>query len=127
MVSFSSVSCFQNVQVYTKNYSCAQKWKLIRADGQTADLPDNPTIGTDKTTYKVGEAIRITPSASNATHYAISVWLGGFNTGTRMYTNFNLNGSVTLTFSKPGTYTIRMDAKNGSGYVAIEKTIVVTN
>lgn len=116
-----------NVQVYTKNYSSAQKWKLIRTDGQTADLPRNPVIDTEKTTYTVGETITIIPKADNASHYAMSVWLGAFSTGQRTYVNYNMNGSVSLTFSEPGVYTIRMDAKNGSGYVAIEKTIVVTN
>ena len=116
-----------NVQVYTKNYSAAQKWKLIRTDGQAADLPDNPVIITNKTTYKVGETIVITPKADNASYYAMSVWQGEFHVGQRVYSNFKLNGSVSLSFSKAGVYTIRMDAKNDSGYVAIEKTITVTN
>lgn len=89
-------------------------------------LPTNFSIATDKSTYTSGEAVTITPSANNATRYAISIWLGSFGTGTRLYANFNLNGAVTFIPTQPGTYTIRADAKNNAGFISQECTFTVT-
>lgn len=92
----------------------------------TSSLPTNLSVSTDKNSYTLGESVAITPSANNATHYAISVWLGAFNTGERLYVNYNLPGGITFNPTKPGTYTIRADAKNGAGYISTEKTFTVT-
>lgn len=89
-------------------------------------LPTNFSIATDKSTYTSGEAVTITPSANNATRYAISIWLGSFGSGTRLYANFNLNGAVTFIPTQPGTYTIRADAKNNAGFISQECTFTVT-
>ncbi len=88
-------------------------------------LPTNLVVSTDKSTYTVGETVTITPSANNATRYAISVWQGDFSTGKRLYANFKLYGSTTFTPKQTGKYTIRADAKNGVGYISAEKTFTV--
>lgn len=113
-----------NVQVWSKNQSAAQKWSLIPVP--TANpVPTNMTLSTDKGSYTLGESVLITPSAANATHYAISIWKGSFGTGTKLYANFNLHGAITFKPTQTGTYTIRADAKNGSGYVSQECTFTV--
>lgn len=88
-------------------------------------LPTNLVVSLSKDSFTVGESVVITPSANNATHYAISVWLGEFNTGERLYVNYNLPGGITFNPTKPGTYTIRADAKNSNGYIYTEKTFTV--
>lgn len=88
----------------------------------TDKRPTNFTVTTDKNSYAVGEPVVITPTASNATHYAISVWFGAFNTGERLYVDYHLPGGITFNPPKPGTYTIRADAKNSAGYISLEKT-----
>lgn len=114
-----------NVQVWSKNQSNAQKWALIPVS--SADpLPTNMTLSTDKSTYTLGESVLIVPSATNVTHYAISVWRGAFGTGTRLYANFKLYGAVTFKPTQAGTYTIRADAKNGARFISRECTFTVT-
>lgn len=91
----------------------------------SSTLPTNFTLTSDKTTYTLGEAVTITPSAQNATHYAISVWRGRFGTGERVYVNFNLPGRITYRPTQAGMYTIRADAKNSAGYISKEITFNV--
>lgn len=93
------------------------------SEGST--LPTDFSVSTDKNSYAVEETVMIIPSANNATHYAISIWLGEFKTGERLYVNYNLPGGITFTPSKAGRYTIRADAKNSIGYISIEKTFYV--
>lgn len=112
-----------NVQVWSKNQTNAQRWKLT---SPTGILPSNLSVSTDKSSYSFGESVKITPSANNATHYAISVWRGAFKTGERLYANFNLSGGISFDPPQPGTYTIRADAKNTAGYISVEKTFTVT-
>lgn len=113
-----------NVQVWGKNQSDAQKWNLIYVPANP--LPKNLTVSTDKDSYTLGESVLITPSANNATHYAISVWKGAFGTGDRVYVNFKIPGRISFNPTQSGTYTIRADAKNGAGYISTEKTFTVT-
>lgn len=88
-------------------------------------LPTDFSLSTDKSSYILGESVAITPSANNATHYAISVWRGAFKTGERLYVNYNLPGGITFTPPTEGSYTIRADAKNATGYISLEKTFTV--
>ena len=87
--------------------------------------PTYLSVSTDKELYALNESVTITPTANNATHYAISVWFGPFKTGERLYVNYNLPGGITFSPTKAGTYTIRADAKNGAGYISTEKTFTV--
>lgn len=114
-----------NVQIWTKNQTNAQKWRLTLSSSSTK--PTDLSVSTDKNSYALGESVVITPSANNATHYAISVWLGAFKTGERLYVNYNLPGGITFKPPQAGTYTIRADAKNGSGYISTEKTFTVNS
>lgn len=117
-----------NVQVWSKNQSDAQKWKLTSVQSpvqHSNSLPTNLTVSTDKNSYTLGESVLITPSANNATHYAISVWKGAFGTGDRVYVNFKIPGRISFNPTQSGTYTIRVDAKNGAGYISTEKTFTV--
>ena len=125
-----------NVQVWTKNQTDAQKWKINPVSttpttpnntNEQNNLPTNLTVRIDKDSYALGESVAITPSADNATHYAISVWLGAFNTGDLLYENYDLPEGITFTPPQKGTYTIRADAKNGNGYISIEKTFTVAS
>lgn len=115
-----------NVQLWTRNQTNAQKWKLTLLSASSA-TPTNLSVSTDKSAYALGESVVITPSANNATHYSISVWLGAFKTGERVYVNYNLSGGITFKPSQPGTYTVRVDAKNEAGYISTEKTFTVTS
>ena len=89
-------------------------------------LPSNFTVSTDKSTYSTNESMIITPSASNATHYAISIWRGAFETGERVYADFSIYGPTAFTPTDAGNYTIRADAINNAGYISTEKTFTVT-
>lgn len=91
----------------------------------TVSFPSNLSLSTDKSSYFLDEPVKITPSADNATHYAISIWRGAFETGERVYANFNLSGGISFKPPKPGIYTIRADAKNSAGYISTEKTFTV--
>ncbi len=115
-----------NVQIWTKNQTNAQKWKLTCLS-TSSTLPTDLKISTNKNSYACGESVVIAPSANNATHYAISVWLGTFKTGERLYVNYNLPGGITFYPPKEGTYTIRVDAKNMNGYISEEKIFTVTS
>lgn len=88
-------------------------------------LPSDLKISINKDLYSPNETVVITPSANNATHYAISVWFGPFKTGERLYVNYNLPGGIMFSPPKAGTYTIRADAKNSTGYISTEKTFTV--
>jgi len=88
-------------------------------------LPTKLMVSTDKSSYLVGETVKVTPSANNATHYAISIWLGAFKTGERLYVNYKLYGGIDFNPPRPGTYTIRVDAKNALGYISKETTFNV--
>lgn len=121
-----------NVQIWSKNQTAAQKWRILSQDGNPVNpssapnsLPTDLTIHINQDTYTLNTPVQIEPSATNATHYAISIWRGAFKTGERLYANFNLSGGITFTPPKPGTYTIRADAKNSVGYISAEKVFVV--
>ena len=130
-VSEGSSQSGTNVQIYDANQSNAQKWKLTRVDQPAAQTPAQPskptnlTLSTNKSSYTLGETVTITPSANNITHYAMSIWLGAFSTGTRVYAQNTIYGAVAFKPTKAGTYTIRVDAKNNAGYISTEKTFTV--
>lgn len=88
-------------------------------------LPTNMAVTTNKYAYALGETVIITPSATNATHYAISVWQGAFGSGQRLYVNYRLPGGITFKPTQAGTYTVRADAKNDAGFISKECTFIV--
>lgn len=100
-----------------------------RRDNTSVSSPTNLQIKLDKSKYTLGDTIKITPSAQNASGYLASIWYGAFRTGTKVYTSNTFTGSITFKPDKAGTYTIRIDANhlNGrdKGYISAEKTFTV--
>lgn len=88
-------------------------------------LPSGLGVSTDKETYPLGESVLIGPYADNASHFAISIWLGAFGTGKQLYADYYLLGGVVFDPPQTGTYTIRADAKNSAGYISTEKVFTV--
>ena len=84
---------------------------------EAENVPQNPKVVTDKSTYILGETVTVTPSADGATGYNVSVWLGAFGTGERVYGNYDeFTGSTTFKPSKTGVYTVRASCINSAGY-----------
>lgn len=89
-------------------------------------LPSNVQAKLNKSSYILGDTVTITPSATGATQYSLSIWDGGaFRKGTEVFHKSNFTGSVSYTPQKTGVYNIRLDAINGAGYTSIDKTFTV--
>ena len=66
--------------------------------------------------YMVGETIRVTPSAKNATSFKIALWKGQFKTGSKIMVQKNIEPGKTMIFSltNPGIYTVHLVAFNSA-------------
>ncbi len=89
-------------------------------------LPTNLKTNT-KASYTLGETVTIAPSATGAEQYSVSIWDGGaFNAGNNVFTKLKFTGSVSYKPAKAGTYSIRMDAHNGSRKSSIDQKFTVS-
>ena len=88
--------------------------------------PQNTKVTTNKSLYSLGETVTITPSATGATYYAVSVWDGGdYGVGKQVYYNGHFTGSVSFTPETAGTYGILCNAFNDGGRVSAKTTFDV--
>lgn len=116
-----------NVCVRAYNGSKHQIWT---SDALAADknVPTNLKMTLNKSSYTLGDTVTMTPSATGATLYNLTLWDGGaYNKGSCVFEKWNFTGSVSYKPQKAGTYCIRMDAKNGVGRSSIEKTFTVSD
>ena len=80
-----------------------------------APIPTNCKVVTDKQEYTVGDTVTITPSASNAVGYAVSVRKRE-DTSIIVWSHFDaFTGSVTYTPTKAGEYVVWANALNADG------------
>lgn len=102
------------------------QWRY--GDFTVVDKPKNHSVSTDKTTYLRGETVTITPSATGADYYAVSVWDGGdYGEGTNVYYNGHFTGSVSYRTETAGTYGILCNAFNEGGRVSAKTTFTVVD
>ncbi len=119
-----------NVCVRAYNGSKHQIWTsdVLTATKNTgsAATPTNLQTNT-KASYTLGETVTITPSATGAQQYSISIWDGGaFGVGNSVFSKLKFTGSVSYKPTKAGTYNIRMDAHNAAGKASIDRTFTVS-
>ena len=94
-------------------------------EASNQSVPTDFSLTFNQASYSLGDQVVITPSATNATHYNISVWKGAFKTGERLYWEENVTGNISFPIYYTGTYTIRADAVNSAGYISTEKAFTV--
>ncbi len=88
----------------------------LGTDFSVVAAPVGLSVSTDKSTYLTGETVTITPSASNAAYYAVTVWDGGaYGAGNCVYQNPDFSDSISFTLEHEGTYSIRCEAYNSAG------------
>ncbi len=77
-------------------------------------LPTNAKVKTDKSTYEPGDTVTVTPSATGANDYSISVFCGD----EKVFSNYTgFTGSISFTADKVGTYRVVVSCRNSAGYV----------
>ncbi|MBQ9851339.1 MAG: S-layer homology domain-containing protein [Ruminiclostridium sp.] len=76
--------------------------------------PTNAKVKTDKSTYEPGDTVTVTPSATGASDYSISVYCGDEKVFSD-YTGFT--GSISFPATKIGDYRVVVSCRNSSGYV----------
>ena len=90
-------------------------WTLSSQDwGEgTPGSPTSVSIKTDKSTYTLGETVKVTPSSTGGKKYTIHFELNG----TIMYHDWDgFTGSMTYKPTEPGTYKVIVSAINDYGY-----------
>ena len=92
--------------------------------------PSNAAVTTNKTLYRLGETVTITPSGNNIDHYTMRIWLGevGGN-GTVVYSDFDgFTGAKSFTPTITGKYIVRVSAINQGGtFIDAECSFTVTD
>lgn len=93
---------------------------------EVVSVPTNQTVSTNLSSYILGDPVTITPNASGASSYAISIWQGAYSTGKLVFASYDgFTGSINYTPEAVGTYTVRIDCRNSAGYVSTECTFTV--
>ena len=108
----------------TDTVSSAIQYYNANASKPSTSVPSNLSVTANKSSYVAGDTITLTPTATGATSYAVSVWRDSWGNGTCLYRN-TFTGSVSYTPTTPGVYNFRFDAGNSAGYISIDKKVIV--
>lgn len=97
---------------------------LRPAYSKKATPPSEATVATDKKAYELGESVRITASAVNASSFALTVKRDGNDTPLHLKDNWPGTGEV-YTPTESGEYTVYITAVNDSGTTEASCTFTV--